>query len=84
MKHLHKQILGRANRIPGITRGIDSNLERGDTDVVPIMDTTFDRNGRTWRVSVVAGTFVIGTAVDAKRDANGEVSRESDIIRVVL
>ena len=69
---------------PGITRGVNSNVERGDTEVVPIMDTTFERNGRTWRVSVCAGTFVIGTAINAKRDARGEVSRESDIIRVIL
>ena len=59
-------------------------VERGDTEVVPVMDTTFERNGRTWRVIVCAGTFVIGTAIDAKRDARGEVSRESDIIKVML
>ncbi|MCH9712683.1 MAG: hypothetical protein K0U20_08685 [Proteobacteria bacterium] len=55
-----------------------------DAEVCPIMDTTFDRNGRTWRVTCVAGTFVIGTAVDAQLDDNGEPSRESDIIRVML
>ena len=69
---------------PGVVRSNSSNLAPGETAVVGIMDATFDRNGRTWRVSVVAGTFVIGTAIDAQIDSHGEPVRESDIIRVML
>ena len=52
--------------------------------VDPVMNTIFDRDGRTWRVSVVAGTFIIGTAINAVLDSHGEPSRDSDIIKVML
>ncbi|MCH9712674.1 MAG: hypothetical protein K0U20_08640 [Proteobacteria bacterium] len=72
------------NKIPGVTRGIDSNTVPGDTEVVAAMDATFCRNGRTWRVTSVVDTFLVGTAIDAQLDDNGEPVRESDIIRVVF
>lgn len=44
----------------------------------------FNRNGRTWRVSVVVDTFIIATAIDAVLDNHSEPSRSSDIIKVML
>lgn len=62
----------------------NSKLVRDDTNILAVINHTFNRNGRKWRVSVVAGTFVIGTAIDARLDSNGEPRRESDVIRVML
>ena len=81
MKNLTKE---RRCPSPGVTREWDYNLAPGETSIPLIIDHTFNRNGRKWRVTVVADTFVIGTAIDAQRDSNGEVSRETDIIRVML
>ena len=46
------------------------------------LDSTFGRDGRTWRVTVVTDTFIIGTAIDAERDARGELVNDYDIIKV--
>ena len=76
--------LTKERRVPIVVRGVYSNVVSDNTPITAKIDNTFERNGRTWRVSICAGTFVIGTAIDAQRDARGEVLRESDIIRVML
>ena len=48
------------------------------------LDTEFDRNGRTWRVTVVTDTFIIATAIDAERDERGELVNDYDVIKVNL
>ena len=53
-----------------------------NTDPVATIDTTFNRDGRTWCVTVVTDTFIIATAVDAERDARGELVNECDIMKV--
>ena len=53
-----------------------------NTDPVATIDHTFNRNGRTWRVTVVTDTFIIGTAIDAERDARGELVNDYDILKV--
>ena len=55
-----------------------------DTAIPKIIDHTFNRNGRKWRVTSLVDTFVIGTAIDAQLDANGEPVRESDVLKVTL
>ena len=55
-----------------------------NTDPVATIDTTFNRNGRTWCVTVVTDTFIIATAVDAERDARGELVNDYDVIKVML
>lgn len=82
LKELHdrQRTLLDSNR----TFRVDSNLKHGDTAIPMIIDHTFNRGGRKWRVSVVADTFVIGTAVDAQLDTRGEPVRDSDIIKVML
>ena len=46
------------------------------------LDTQFDRDGRTWCVTVVTDTFIIATAIDAERDARGELVNDYDILKV--
>ena len=55
-----------------------------DTNIPNAIDHTFNRDGRKWRVTVVTGTFIIGTAIDAERDARGEVINDYDILKVEL
>lgn len=53
-----------------------------DTEVITTIDATFNRNGRTWRVTVVTDTFIIATATDAERDKRGDLVNSFDIIKV--
>lgn len=53
-------------------------------DTPPFIGMEFRQEGRTWRVTSLVDTFVIGTAVDAVLNSHGEPSRESDIIKVML
>jgi len=74
---LYFQKFGRANRL----------MFENSTYGVPVprtLDTTFERDGRTWRVTVSTDTFIIATAVDAERDERGEVINDYDVIQVKL
>ena len=53
-----------------------------DANIPGVIDHMFNRDGRTWRVTVVTDTFIIGTAIDAERDARGELINDYDIVKV--
>lgn len=48
--------------------------------VLPELDTTFERNGRTWRVSVTTESFIIGTAIEVP--IGREPASADDIIHI--
>ncbi len=75
MKHLIKVLT------PNVTRGNGSSESNDDTEIIGEFGHVFKRNNREWRVSVITGTFILGTATDAKLDGDGPISSD-DIIRV--
>lgn len=70
-----------------VTKMINSMVQQRDRDAAfrsipgsPELDTTFERDGRTWRVTACTDTFIIGTAAEVP--PGREPLRASDMIHV--